>query len=249
MARPAPPGYRVLAFEDIDSTNAEAARRAAQGEPDGLVVRAQVQTAGRGRRGRAWVSPAGNCYSSILLRPTIAPRAAMTLGFAAALAATEAVRAAAGRDAAIGLKWPNDVLLGGRKIAGCLLESRLEGACLAHLIVGVGINVASHPEGVEFPATDLHAAGAAEATAGSVFADYLDAFARWHARWRDEGFAPIRAAWLGLAVGLGQPIKVRLDNETLEGRFDALDAQGALVLRTADGERLVTTGDVFSLPA
>ncbi|MBM3541133.1 MAG: biotin--[acetyl-CoA-carboxylase] ligase, partial [Alphaproteobacteria bacterium] len=109
MVRPAPPGYRVLAFEDIDSTNAEAARRAAQGEPDGLVVRARVQTAGRGRRGRAWVSPAGNCYSSILLRPRVAPRVAMTLGFAAALAAAEAVRAAAGRDAAIGLKWPNDV--------------------------------------------------------------------------------------------------------------------------------------------
>jgi BirA family biotin operon repressor/biotin-[acetyl-CoA-carboxylase] ligase len=249
MARPAPPGFRVLVFEDIDSTNAEAARRAAQGEPEGLVIRARAQTAGRGRRGRSWVSPAGNCYSSILLRPEGAPRGAMTLGFVAALAASEAVRAAAGRGAAVQLKWPNDVLLDGKKIAGCLLESRLEGQRLAHLIVGVGINVASHPEGTEFPATDLHVAGAAAASADSVFFHYLEAFAHWHARWKADGFAPVRAAWLGLAVGLGQPIKVRLEAETLVGRFEALDSQGALILRMADGERLITTGDVFSIPA
>lgn len=243
----APPGFRILALDEIDSTNAEAARRAAAGEAEGLVVWARSQTAGRGRRGRSWVSPAGNCYSSILLRPRCKPRAALGLGFAAALATARAVREALGsQGGAVALKWPNDVLLDGRKISGCLMESRVgANGDVDHLIVGVGINVANHPTHTEYPATSLGAAGARAATVEAVLTGYLEAFAAWYERWRHEGVAPLRAAWLGLAAGLGQPIKVRLEGEVLEGVFAALDGHGALVLKLADGERVIDTGEVF----
>ncbi|MFN0041692.1 MAG: biotin--[acetyl-CoA-carboxylase] ligase [Alphaproteobacteria bacterium] len=242
-----PPGFRILALDEIDSTNAEAARRAAAGEAEGLVIWARSQSAGRGRRGRIWISPAGNCYSSILLRPRCKPRAALGLGFAAALAAADAVREALGsRGGAIALKWPNDVLLDGRKISGCLMESSVgANGDVDHLVVGVGINVASHPTDTEYPATSLAAAGAQAANIEAVLTGYVEAFAAWYERWRHEGFAPIRAAWLGLATGLGQTIKVRLEDEVLDGIFSTLDGHGALVLKLADGERVIDTGEVF----
>ncbi len=247
MTVAAPPGFRILALDEIDSTNAEAARRAAAGEAEGLVVWARSQSAGRGRRGRSWVSPAGNCYSSILLRPRCKPREALGLGFAAALATARAVREALGsQGGTVALKWPNDVLLDGRKISGCLMESGVgKSGDVDYLIVGVGINVSSHPEGTEYPATSLHASGADSANVEAVLTGYLGSFAAWYERWRRAGFAPVRAAWLGLAAGFGQPIKVRLEDEVLEGVFVALDGHGALVLKLADGERVIETGEVF----
>lgn len=240
-----PEGFRLAAFDDIDSTNTEAARRAASGEAGGLVVWAKSQGAGRGRRGRSWISLPGNLYVSLLLRPHAPPRAALALGFAAALAVAEAIQTTA-PGAIVGLKWPNDVLLGGKKIAGCLLESRLSpDGKLEWLVIGTGVNVAHHPEGTEFPATHL---AQAESTVciESVLEAYLASFARWQERWENQGFEPIRQAWLGLAVGLGQPIKVRLENETLDGRFAALDAHGGLELAMDDGSvRVITAGDVF----
>jgi BirA family biotin operon repressor/biotin-[acetyl-CoA-carboxylase] ligase len=246
----APSGYRLVAYEEIDSTNTEAARLAASGVEDGTIVWARTQRAGRGRRGRAWVSPPGNLYCSILLRPDCRAREALQLGFVAALAAAEAIGRAAG-GAGVSLKWPNDVLLNGRKIAGCLLESQASaGERLAWLVIGLGINVVSFPADVEFPATSLAAEGAVALAVEAIRDSYLAAFARRRWQWRHEGFAPVRAAWLGMAVGLGKDIRVRLERETLAGRFSALDADGGLVLALSDGsERVVTAGDIFSIAA
>ncbi len=243
-----PDGYRVTELDDIDSTNLEAARQAGTGAPDGTVIWAKAQSGGRGRRGRAWNSPAGNLYCSILMRPTEPAQTAAQIGFVVSLAGAEAVRGVlpAGRVAA--LKWPNDILISGRKVAGILLESQSSApGRLDWLVAGFGLNVVSHPDSVEYPASDLRAEGASTTARGMLEA-YLESFARWRARWRGEGFAPVRAAWTGLAVGLGRDIKVRLTDETLEGRFRALDDDGGLVLELADGSlRVVTSGQVFAI--
>jgi BirA family biotin operon repressor/biotin-[acetyl-CoA-carboxylase] ligase len=243
-----PDGYRVIEFDDIDSTNLEAARQAAAGAPDGTVIWAKAQTGGRGRRGRAWASPAGNLYCSILMRPTEPAQTATQIGFVVSLAGAEAARGALPADRLVALKWPNDILVSGRKVAGILLESQSSApGRLDWLVAGFGLNVTSHPDVVEYPASDLRAEGAST-TARDMLEAYLQFFARWRARWRSEGFAPVRAAWTGLAVGLGRDIKVRLTDETLEGRFRALDDDGGLVLELADGNlRVITSGQVFAI--
>lgn len=240
-----PPGYRLLALDDVDSTNDEARRLAAAGAASGTLVWARRQSRGRGRRGRPFVSPPGNLYCSLLLRPECRPAEAPELCFVAAVAVGETLAELLPADVRLGHKWPNDVLVGGRKVAGILLESGAAGEALGWLVVGVGINLASHPEGLEFPATSLAAHGV-RAEAGAVLERYLRCFDHWLERWRTEGFAPVRAAWLARAEGLGRPLLVRLPEESFEGTFAELDARGALILATADGaRRRVTAGDVF----
>ena len=239
-----PPGYTLIALDAVGSTNDEARARARLGAADGTIVWARSQTAGRGRRGRAWASPAGNLYVSLLLRPSGPPATVAQLGFVAALALADTLQQAAPL-AATTLKWPNDVLLGGRKLAGILLES--EGARrdgVDALILGLGVNLAAHPADAEFPATDLRAEGATLA-AEAALESFVAAFDRWRQRWVSEGFAPARAAWRARAHGLGQPIRVRLADATLEGIFADLDAEGFLLLDTRDGRRRVSAGDVF----
>jgi BirA family biotin operon repressor/biotin-[acetyl-CoA-carboxylase] ligase len=243
-----PGGYRVIELDDIDSTNLEAARQAAAGAPDGTVIWAKAQMGGRGRRGRAWASPAGNLYCSILMRPLEPAQVATQVGFVVSLAGAEAARGALSADRTVALKWPNDILVSDRKVAGILLESQSSApGRLDWLVVGFGLNVVSHPDTAEYPASDLRAEGAST-TARDMLEAYLESFARWRLRWRGEGFAPVRTAWTGLAVGLGRDIKVRLTDETLEGRFRALDDDGGLVLELADGSlRVITSGQVFAI--
>ncbi len=243
-----PDGFRVTELDDIDSTNLEAARQAGAAAPDGTVIWAKAQTGGRGRRGRAWTSPAGNLYCSILMRPTEPAQMAGQLGFVVSLAGAEAVRSVLPADRMAAVKWPNDVLVSSRKVAGILLESQSSvPGRLDWLVAGFGLNIVSHPDAVEYPASDLRAEGAST-TARAMLEAYLESFARWRARWRDEGFASVRNAWTGLAVGLGRDIKVRLTDETLEGRFRALDDAGGLVLELPDGNlRVITSGQVFAI--
>jgi len=239
-----PAYYTLLAYDTIDSTSDEAKRRALQGASAGTLVWARRQSGGRGRYGRRWVSPPGNVYLSLVLRPGVRAAEASQLSFVAALAVGEAL-------AAVGappprFKWPNDVLLGGRKVSGILLESQpASDGRIDWLVIGVGINVASHPEGTEWPATSLHAEGcgvAVEALIDCFAAAYLG----WQNRWMAEGFAPVRAAWLARAAGLGGMIEVRLAEQRYSGVFEALDEAGALRLREAGGgERLITAGAVF----
>ena len=170
---------------------------------------------------------------------------AAQLGFVAAIAVAEACLALA-PEAAISLKWPNDVLLTGRKLAGLLLESQSRGdGALDWLVLGIGINLATYPVEVEYPATALAATGAdvgAEAMLGTLAASFLV----WYERWRDgAGFATIRTEWLARAQGLNQPIRVRLPGETREGVFGGLDTDGALLLDTATGRQRIAAGEVF----
>ncbi len=240
-----PPFFRLVALDSIDSTNLEAARRARTGAPEGTLVWAREQTSGRGRRGRQWSSPPGNLYLSVLLRPGVRPAEAAGLGFLASIALAEVLRDLLPPERAIRCKWPNDVLVDGAKIAGILLEAEAIGEAAPALVMGIGVNVESHPEGLAYAVTSLAAAGGKIEVEGLL--ECLAArLLHWHALWKQCGFGPIRERWLDFAAGLGEMVELRLEGQVVRGRFAALDPSGALLLELPDGgRRLVTTGDVF----
>ena len=240
-----PPGGRHIALPTTDSTNAEALRRARQGDAGPLWITADVQTAGRGRSGNAWVSEPGNLYATLLLREPCSSSAAPQLAFAAGLAVHDAVAACAPNlGPVLQLKWPNDLLCNGRKLAGLLIEA--ENVPVFAAAVGVGINCVSHPNNASYPATDLKSEGA-HVTADSLFPLLGDTMRLRLTQWKKgEGFASIRADWLKRAAGLGEPIKVRLPDRQLAGRFSGVDDVGRLLLETAGKVETITAGDVFS---
>lgn len=245
-----PPAYRLVALEAVASTNEEASRLAVEGAEDGTLVWARRQSAGRGRQGRVWNSPPGNLYLSLVLRPDCPVNRAAQLGFAAALAVGDAIGSVGPALLEVTYKWPNDVLLNDRKVAGILLETRMHGAeSLDWLVLGVGVNVSSHPKDARLPATDLKFEGAPPSVEA---VDLLESFSRhfmtWTNRWLDDGFAPLRRAWLSHAHALGQEIEARLPRETLRGTFRDIDEEGALVLELRDGtRRVITAGDIYDL--
>lgn len=248
--QPASPyaGFHIVVLDSVDSTNEEAVRRARQGAPDATLVWAMQQSAGRGRRHRRWISPLGNLYCSLLLRPRCAPPEAARLGFVAGVALAEAVEGVLPAGKRVGCKWPNDVLVDGRKVAGILLESAASpNGDVEWVVIGIGANVAWHPHRseVEYPATSLAAEQARPASADALLERLCRRIKGW-LRVRSEcGFGPVREAWLARAEGIGERITVRLDRETLEGVFADLDASGALVLSGGSEPRLISTGDVF----
>jgi BirA family transcriptional regulator, biotin operon repressor / biotin---[acetyl-CoA-carboxylase] ligase len=247
MATPGLPAfYRLLAYEQIDSTNEEAKRLASAGAPAGTLVWAGEQLAGRGRRGRGWASPPGNLYASLLLRPACPPAQACQLNFVAAVALAEAVSALLPAGAEVALKWPNDVLVRGAKVSGILLEaSAALDRSVDWLVIGAGVNIVSYPTDTPYPATSLQREGAAT-SAADVLRTFAESLLAWSETWRAQGFPPVRARWLASARGLGEPIEVRLERETLRGRFSNLDESGALMLDMTDGtRRQITTGDLF----
>jgi BirA family transcriptional regulator, biotin operon repressor / biotin---[acetyl-CoA-carboxylase] ligase len=241
-----PAGYRLHQYDTIGSTNDEAKRLARQGAPDGALVWAGEQTAGRGRRGRHWASPPGNLYLSLVLRPGGAASRAAQLGFVAALGLGGALDSIAGLGPRLRCKWPNDLLLDGRKLAGILLESETTASgAVDFVVIGTGVNLASSPAESEYPATSLAEEGIATVSPASLLEAFVREFDLWLARWREEGFAPVRGAWLARASGIGEDIRVRLERMTLTGRFVDLDETGALLLDGAEGLRRVAAGDVF----
>ena len=233
----------LIACETLGSTNSEALARARAGETGPLWITARTQTAGRGRRGRTWVSEPGNLYASLLLTDPAPPERAAQLSFVAALAVHDAIAACApARAARLAFKWPNDVLLDGSKLAGILIEA--EGTRPLMVAVGIGVNCRHHPAATEFPASDLVAAGAA-VTVEELFCALSDAMVDRLRQW-EEGFAGIRAAWLARAGGLGGELTARLGTRELTGRFEALDEAGRLLLRLPDGTReTIAAGEVF----
>jgi BirA family biotin operon repressor/biotin-[acetyl-CoA-carboxylase] ligase len=249
LAAALPSFYRLVAHERVASTSDEAKTLAAAGAPAGTLVWARAQSAGRGRHGKSWVSSPGNLYVSLVLRPTVPVATAAQLGFVAALAVGGACLAQA-PGAAISLKWPNDVLLAGRKLAGILLESQAKASgALEWLVAGIGINLATYPVGVEYPATALSATGT-DVSAEAMLTTLAAAFLAWYQRWRDgAGFATIRTEWLARAQGLGQPIRVRLPARTLDGIFAGIATDGALLLDTSAGRQHIAAGEVFPAAA
>ncbi len=243
-----PAGYGLKRHDRIDSTNEEA-KRLAKDHPEPLWVMAHEQTAGRGRRGRVWTSDRGNLFASLLIRPECPGTRAAELSFVAALAVYDALSRQAALAGRLGCKWPNDILIDGKKISGILLESATAlRRVLDWVVIGIGINITSFPQDTPYPATSLQAEGV-EASAEDVMAHLAAAMAANLTVWRDQGFGTLRETWLARASGLGEKITVRLGGRTLSGIFETLDDTGALILRRADGTvQPVHTGDVFFPP-
>ena len=241
-----PRDYTLIALDEAGSTNDEAKVRAAAGAPEGTVVWARLQRAGRGRRGRAWESPPGNLYLSLILRPSCEARSVAQLSFVAALAVRDLVDGPLPGCARC--KWPNDILVDGGKVAGVLLESALgPGGHVDWVVIGIGVNLASHP-GLEgpVPSTSLAAAGASPLAPEDALPPLLAALARRRQEWETEGFAPVRRAWLARAHGLGGPVTVANGGQELAGIFKGLDSEGALVLAQADAAPIsISAGDVY----
>jgi BirA family biotin operon repressor/biotin-[acetyl-CoA-carboxylase] ligase len=239
-------GVRHIAYETLGSTNAEALARARAGERGPLWISAKIQSAGRGRRGSSWASPPGNLYATLLLTEPSPPEHAAQLSFVAALALHDALADSAPQiGAMLKVKWPNDVLLAGEKVAGILIEGESEPEF--SVAVGIGVNCAAHPNDTPFPATDLAACGALVAPE-VVFAALSAAMAARIGQWqRGQGFASIRADWLKRAAGLGEDIRVRLPERELSGRFQGLDDAGRLLVHGPSGITTVTAGEVFGL--
>jgi len=235
---------RFEIFDTLDSTNEEAKRRALSGEAGPLWIMARTQSAGRGRRGRAWASRPGNLFTTGLYRLEASPARAAQLSFAAALAAADLASEVID-PLLIRLKWPNDLLIGGRKAAGILLESGAHKAGGLWLAAGIGVNLASHPDDAERPATDFAEHGV-QLSPEDALKRLAARFEHWRGRWADEGFEPLREAWLTRAHGLGERCTVRLESETLEGVFADLSPDGSLRLDLKEGgRRSISAGDVF----
>jgi BirA family biotin operon repressor/biotin-[acetyl-CoA-carboxylase] ligase len=238
----------VVAFDALDSTSSEATRRARAGEAGPLWIRAGEQTAGRGRSGRAWASPAGNLYATLLFEPGCAPADVPQLSFVAGVAVHDMVSGVAPL-AGLRLKWPNDVLIGQANVAGILAESLLGGGGAPVALLGIGLNLASAPATPGLRATHLAAHGAALAAANAL--SLLDnAICHWLAVWdRGKGFAEVREAWLQRAGPLGEALTINSGEGPVAGRFAGLDAGGALLLVDLKGnERRFTFGDVAVAP-
>jgi BirA family biotin operon repressor/biotin-[acetyl-CoA-carboxylase] ligase len=236
----------VEVYDELDSTNAEARRRAEAGEGGPLWITAAVQTAGRGRRGREWSTQRGNLAATLLTTTDLAPAEAAQVSFVAALAAADLAAACLGEGAAR-LKWPNDVMVHGRKAVGILVESggRTDGRLW--LAVGIGVNLAHAPEALERPATAFADHMAARPPTPLEALEILATrFEAWRKLWTTQGFSAIAAGWTERAQGLGQPCEARLPNRTLAGVAEGLDLDGALRLRLDDGSlERITAGDVF----
>jgi BirA family biotin operon repressor/biotin-[acetyl-CoA-carboxylase] ligase len=240
-------GWRVARFETLGSTNDEARRRARDGDPGRLWIVAREQTQGRGRRGRVWTSPPGNLHASALLIDPAPVAVAAQIGFVAGVALREAL-ADFGAGAELRLKWPNDLVWRGAKLAGLLVEGLALDDGRFACIVGVGVNCATAPTGLPYPAATLAQALGRPVAPEALLARLAPCFDAALALWRGgAGFPAIRARWLVDAAGLGGPIRVAGARGAREGIFRTLDAQGRLILDGADGTETVEAGDVFPL--
>jgi BirA family biotin operon repressor/biotin-[acetyl-CoA-carboxylase] ligase len=244
-----PAGYTLHAFDRVESTNDEARKMAEQGAPAGTVVVAREQTRGRGRHGRTWQSPPGNLYATLVLRPECPMAETAQLSLIASVALAEALAGLGPPNVDVRLKWPNDVLIYGAKVAGILLEG-VAGANrrAAWVVIGSGVNIASAPLDTPYPATWLGSEGFPPVAPIDVLGRYLGALDRWLDRWRSGGFAAARRAWLAHSSGVGSHVRLRLDQGDLEGRFVDLTARGALLLELESGRRReITAGELLYL--
>lgn len=231
-----------LTVAETQSTNADLLAMAGEGAADGTWLRAERQTGGRGRLGRAWESPAGNLHCSTVLRLRPCDPPAPSLALVAAVAVQEALAGLApGAD--LRIKWPNDIMAGEAKLSGMLLERAGDA-----IVIGIGVNVAQAPEVGGRAVARLADLGAAT-DAQAVMETIAGAFARWVDRWRTYGLVPVRQAWLAAAHPAGTPLRATLpDGAVIEGAFETLGEDGALILRLANGAtHVIHAGDVFLL--
>lgn len=250
-------GYRLIGFDAVGSTSSEAGAAARAGDVGDVWFAALQQTAGRGRRGRQWETPHGNLAASLLIVPDADPTIAATLGFVAGVALNNALRRAIpeaaiktgidgadGPRARIALKWPNDVLADGAKLAGILLEAIRRDDGRQAVVVGFGVNVVAAPEGLPYPATSLSVLGTG-LTAEPLFAALSDAWVEAIEIWdRGRGAADILGLWRQAAAGIGAEVAVNRDGEIVRGIFESIDDAGRLIVRANTGRIAITAGDV-----
>lgn len=239
--------YHLLSFDTLDSTNEEAKRLAKAGGAHGAVIWAKKQTGGKGRMGREWVSQDGNLFVSILLKPDKPIADLSQLSFVTSVAVVEALEALFENGHKLACKWPNDVLLDGKKLAGILLESfKCEADGKQWLIIGVGVNVDSHPDETEFPATCLTEAGVELVSAKIVLSRFIHHFIECYNVWNNKGFAPVRKCWLQYAWGLKKELTARLESGNVTGTMEDLAACGSLILKDKKGKKhTINAADVF----
>ena len=241
-------GYRINAFDSLASTNDEAMARARAGDRGRLWIVAARQTGGRGRQGRAWASPVGNVYASLLLIDPAAQSVAPQIGLVAGVALAQAVDEVAAPDEKVAIKWPNDLVHRGAKLAGILVEgARLPDGRFA-CVLGFGVNRESHPAGLPYRATDLFAISPRRPDVAAVVSALTAAFHDTLTAWdRGRGFQAIRTRWLAQALPRGTPLSVAGSPGRRHGIFETIDDRGRLVLATDDGLATVDAGDVFLL--
>lgn len=237
-------GVRHKTYDTLGSTNAEALALARAGERGPLWISARTQSAGRGRRGSHWVSPAGNLHATLLLSEPSPPAQAPQLSFVAALAVHDAIAALAPQlGPSLKVKWPNDLLVEKGKIAGILIEG--ERAPPFAVAIGIGVNCAVHPDNTAYPAADLADIGAL-IVPGALLQELAVAMQKRLLQWKGgRGFPAIQADWLKRAAGLGETLQVRLPERELSGRFLGLDETGRLLLEQGGTVTAVTAGEVF----
>jgi len=253
-------GYRLRSYDSVGSTNAEAIEAAKAGDPGGIWFVARHQTAGRGRRGRTWINPRGNLAATLLIVPDADPTSVATLGFVGGVALSAALSAIlpdgivrVGIDGAddadgegrIALKWPNDVLADGAKLAGILLEAAKLPDGRHAIAIGLGVNVVAFPPDLPYPATSLVALGV-ERSAEEVFQALSDAWVESFGMWDDgRGIGAVLTRWRASAAGIGAPVAVSQDGDVLRGIFETIDDTGRLIVRAEDDRRIaITAGDV-----
>lgn len=242
-------GAGHIALSETDSTNAEGFRRAATLDRPTWII-AGLQTAGRGRRARPWSSPQGNFHGTLVLKPLGPPESVALRSFAAALALRDALVSLTGLPASFTLKWPNDVLLNGGKLAGILLESQGLGGPSPVLCIGIGVNLIAAPdaalvEPLATPPVSLLAETGLRQTPEAFLKALAPAYAAWEATFQTHGFAPLRQAWLDHAARKGEAITARTGTLTRHGVFDSIDEAGNLILRTATETLAIPAAEVF----
>lgn len=237
--------YHLLSFDELDSTNEEAKRLAKSGSGHGAVIWAKRQTGGKGRMGRQWQSREGNLFVSVLLQPDKKEALLAELSFVTAIAAVEAIQPMVPQ-LPLQHKWPNDVLLGEKKLAGILLESfKIDGKGKPWIVVGIGVNIDSHPKDVAFPATCLKSSGVELISAKIILSRFIHHFIECYNAWDNTGFPVIRKMWSKRSWGENQPITVRLPDGELQGIHRGLDKDGALLLEVDGTKQRVLAGEVY----
>ena len=244
-----PEGHDKVILATTDSTLSEAQRRFAAGVTRPLWILALHQTAARGRRGRPWAMPEGNFAANLILPTSDRPDRLALRSFIASLALADACVAATGRTDGFTLKWPNDVLLNGGKLAGILIESLQSGGHTAGASIGIGVNLAVAPGATEVEARALRPVALIEAGAQPTPEEFLDllapAYARYETQFATYGFAPIRTEWLNRAAHLGDTITARTGTNETTGTFETIDETGRLILTTPQGRQAIAAADIF----
>lgn len=253
-------GYRLRGFDSVGSTNTEALEAAAAGDPGGIWFAARQQLSGRGRRGRQWESAYGNLAATLLIVPDCDPTLSATLGFVAGVSLNRALSSilpqglvrigidgANGQDgqSRIALKWPNDVLADGAKLAGILLEANKLPDGQQAIAIGLGVNVVAAPQGLPYPATSLNDLGVSR-DANEVFEALSDSWTETFGLWNDGlGIGDVLKQWRASAAGIGAPVAVTQNGDVLRGIFESIDDVGRLIVRAEDDRRIaITAGDV-----